>query len=107
MRTLIELQEVLLGLSGLVGGAVIALLVFFINRRIGKKKNLFDERYWQQTHRAKAKSWDAMLVILIIAWAVVIIVEGAPSFGFFLMTAIYVLHCFTLIITSVFFANKE
>lgn len=104
---LIELHDALIGLSGLASGIVIALLVFFINRHIGKKKHLFDERYWQKTYRAKAKSWDAMLVILIIAWAVVIIVEGAPSFGFFLMTAIYVLHCLTLTITSAFYRNKE
>ena len=107
MRILIDLQEILLGLSGLIGGAIISLFVFFITRRVGKKKNLYDERYWKKTHRAKAKSWDAMLVILIVAWAAVIVIEGVPSFGFFLMTAIYTLHCITLMITTLFYTNKE
>jgi hypothetical protein len=104
---LIELQEILIGLSGLIGGAVISLVIFFITRRIGRKKNLYDERYWMKAHRAKAKSWDAMLVILIIAWGVVIMVEGVPSFGFFLIAIIYTLHCLTLAITTAIYAKKE
>src|SRR5690625_3783737 len=79
------------GLLGLVGAIVICIIVFLINRNIGRKKRLFDERYYLKANRAKARSWDAMLVIYLIAWFVVIIFDGI-SFSFFLLTALYVLH---------------
>ncbi|WP_099157346.1 DUF3796 domain-containing protein [Virgibacillus ndiopensis] len=97
--------DILLSLSGLLVGGIIGLIVFYINRHIGKKKNRFDERYQQINNRAKARSWDSMLIILIIAWVVAIIYEGI-SFSFFLVTGIYVLHNVTLIITSVY-VNKQ
>lgn len=94
------------GLWGLIVGVVISIIVFFINRYIGRKKRLFDERYYLKTNRAKARSWDAMLIIYIIAWIIVIIFDGI-SFSFFLLTALYVLHNTTLIITSVYYSGKD
>lgn len=93
------------GILGLVIAVTICIIVFFINRNIGRKKRLFDERYYLKTNRAKARSWDAMLVIYLIAWFVVIIFDGI-SFSFFLLTALYVLHNLTLIITS-YYISKE
>lgn len=93
------------GLLGLVGAIIICIIVFFINRNIGRKKRLFDERYYLKANRAKARSWDAMLVIYMIAWFVVIIFDGI-SFSFFLITALYVLHNVTLIITNLYFSKE-
>ncbi len=93
------------GLLGLVGAIVICIIVFLINRNIGRKKRLFDERYYLKANRAKARSWDAMLVIYLIAWFVVIIFDGI-SFSFFLLTALYVLHNLTLIITNLYFSKE-
>lgn len=94
------------GLLGIILAGVILLVVYFINRHIGKKKHLFDERYYQQTHRMKAKSWDAMIVIYLIAWCIVVIFDGI-SFSFFLLTALYVLHNVTAIIANLYYLNKE
>ncbi len=94
------------GLIGIIGAGIILLIVYFINRHIGKKKHLFDERYRQQTNRMKARSWDAMIVIYIIAWSIVIIFDGI-SFSFFLITALYVSHNITAIIANLYFFNKE
>ncbi|WP_240508090.1 DUF2178 domain-containing protein [Virgibacillus indicus] len=94
------------GILGLVIAVIIMIIVYFINLRIGKKKHLFDERYQQTSNRAKARSWDAMLVIYLAAWFVVIIFDGI-SFSFFLLTALYVLHNMTLMITGLYFSNKD
>ncbi|WP_158591796.1 DUF3796 domain-containing protein [Oceanobacillus halophilus] len=101
-----SLLNTLYGLSGVIGAGIVLLIVFFINWRIGKKKHLFDERYQQQTNRAKARSWDAMIVIYMIAWVIVIIFDGI-SFSFFLLTALLVLHNMTAAITNMYFLNKE
>jgi magnesium-transporting ATPase (P-type) len=94
------------GILGLVTAVAICIIVFFINRYIGRKNRLFDERYYLKTNRAKARSWDAMLVIYFIAWFVVIIFDGI-SFSFFLLTALYVLHNITLIITNIYLAKEN
>ncbi|TFB19623.1 DUF2178 domain-containing protein [Filobacillus milosensis] len=99
-------ENILIGLTGLGLGVLIALIVYLIQRRVGKKKRWFDERYYKLNNRAKASSWNIMLVILIIAWAVVIIVEGI-SFSFFLMTAIYLAHCISLAITGAYHSIQE
>jgi len=92
------------GLLGLIGAIIICIIVFLINRNIGRKKRLFDERYYLKANRAKARSWDAMLVIYLIAWFIVIIFDGI-SFSFFLLSGLYVLHNTTLIITTVYFSK--
>lgn len=103
MRILID---TILALSGLLGGAAIAFIAHFFQRRIGKKKNLFDERYKKINNQAKARSWDVTLVVLIIGWGLVIIFEGI-SYSFFIMTGIYVLHCLSYAIGSAIFSSRE
>jgi len=103
MRILID---TLIGLIGLLGGATIALVANLIQRRIGKKKNLFDERYHKIDNKAKARSWDVTLIVLIIAWGLIIIFEGI-SYSFFILTGVYVLHCISYAISSAIFSNKE
>ncbi|WP_404799168.1 DUF2178 domain-containing protein [Bacillus aerolatus] len=96
----------LIGLSGLLLGAGITIVILFINRRIGEKKRLFDERQQYVTARAKAASWNITSVILLIAWAIIILYEGI-SFSFFLMTGIWVAHNFSLVFTATYFSNRN
>ncbi|MFD1849991.1 DUF3796 domain-containing protein [Oceanobacillus bengalensis] len=101
-----DLTNILVGLSGLFGGAAVAFLAYYIQARIGKKKHLFDERYKSINNKAKAMSWNATLVILILAWAIIIIFEG-PSLSFFVIMAVYVLHCVIYGIMSAIYSNQE
>ncbi len=94
------------GLLGLLAGIFIALVIYFINRRIALKRRTFDERYYAMTNRSKARAWDAMLVIFLIVWAIVIIFDGI-SFSFWLMTFLYVSHNVSLIVTSLYVSHKE
>lgn len=94
------------GLWGLVIGILICVIVFLITRHIGRKKRLFDERYYAETNRAKARSWDAMLIIYFIAWLVVIIFDGI-SFSFFLISVLYVLHNVTLLIATIYLSTNK
>ncbi|PAV29312.1 hypothetical protein CIL05_13025 [Virgibacillus profundi] len=94
------------GLLGPIAAGIVLIITFLINRRIGKKKNLFDERYQQKTNRFKARSWDVMQVVYFIAWFPVIIFDGI-SFSFFLLTALFVFHNLTAIITSFYISAKE
>lgn len=91
---------------GLVGAIIILAILFLINRYLGKKKRLFDERYYANTNRAKARSWDAMLIIYLIAWFIVIIFDGI-SFSFFLLSGLYVLHNLSLIVTTAYVNKQE
>lgn len=100
-----EVIDIIYGLSGVLLGAFVAGVVFFIQRHIGKKKHWFDERYWERANRAKARSWDSTLVILFFAWIVVIIYEGI-GFSFYLVTGIYMLHNIALIIFNAYFSKQ-
>lgn len=93
------------GIWGLVLAVIIMAIVYLINRHVGKKKRLFDERYYVKANRAKARSWDTMLIIYLIAWFIVIIFDGI-SFSFFLITALYVSHNGSLIVTTAI-VNKD
>lgn len=101
-----EVLNNLFGIAGVLGGAMIAGIVFLIQRKIGKKKHWFDERYWEKNNRAKARSWDATLVILILAWIAAIIYEGI-GFSFILITVIYILHNVALIFFNIFFRTDD
>ncbi|ASK60881.1 DUF2178 domain-containing protein [Virgibacillus phasianinus] len=89
-----------------LGDFAFLLILFLFQRHIGKKRHRYDERYYQINNRAKARSWDTMLVILLAAWPIVIIFDGI-SFSFFLLTAIFVFHNLSLIITAAFVSNQE
>src|SRR5690625_7300221 len=91
-------------LLGLISGALVCLIVYIINRAIGKKKRLFDERYYQQTNRAKARSWDAMLVNHLCKYMIVMIFDGI-SFIFYFFTSLYILQHITLIITNMYLSR--
>jgi uncharacterized membrane protein len=107
MKTLTEnLIDTLIELSGLGIGIIGIIAAYFFQKRIGNKKRLFDERQQQITNQAKAFSWNITMVVILIAWAVVIIVDGI-SFAFFLLAAIYVLHCLSLIFTTVYYNNQN
>ncbi|GGB51488.1 DUF2178 domain-containing protein [Virgibacillus dakarensis] len=90
----------------LLGNYVFLIGLFFFQRHIGKKNYRYDERYYKIQSQAKARSWDAMLVIMLIAWPVVIMFDGI-GFSFFLLTAIYLLHNITLMITSAYANSKH
>ncbi|WP_231584182.1 DUF2178 domain-containing protein [Domibacillus indicus] len=96
----------LIGLSGLAAGLLIAGIVYLINRRIGRKKRWFDERQKELSRKARAASWNITFGVLIIAWAVVIFVDGI-SFSFFLMTALYVAHCIGFLFTSIYYSQDH
>lgn len=107
MRILSEtVLNVLYALSGLGIGVVCMIIVYFVNKHYGKKKRIFDERQQQITNQAKAASWNITFIVLLVAWAVVIIFEGI-SFSFFLMAVLYILHCFSLIFTTTYFTKKN
>ena len=93
-------------ISGLLGGVSIALIAYVLSKRSGKKKRLFDERQKVVSNSAKALSWNVTFVVILIAWGVTIIIDGI-SFYFFLLTGIYVLHCLSLMITSVYYSNQN
>ncbi|WP_404451652.1 DUF3796 domain-containing protein [Virgibacillus necropolis] len=90
----------------LLGNFAFMIALYFFQRNIGKKSHRYDERYNKMTNRSKARSWDAMLVILTVAWPVVIIFDGI-SFSFWLLTVIYVLHSVTWLITNIYVSNQE
>ncbi|KMY55023.1 hypothetical protein AC623_14675 [Bacillus sp. FJAT-27231] len=96
----------LIGLSGLLLGVIITIIIYFINRRIGEKKRLFDERQQYVTTRSKAAAWNVTSIILLVAWAFIIVYDGI-SFSFFLMTGIWVAHNISLIITSIYFSGQN
>jgi hypothetical protein len=107
MKTLTEtLMDSLIALSGLGIGIIGIVAAFYFQKKIGRKKRLFDERQQQITNQAKALSWNVTMVVILVAWAVVMIVDGI-SFAFFLLTAIYVFHCLSLILTTFYYNNQN
>ena len=92
-------------LIGLPLAIVIMGIVFMINRKIGKKKRWFDERYRKVHEKARSISWIATTVVLLVVWMIIIIVEG-PGLSFFLMTGIWVIHMTSYGIGA-FIASKD
>ncbi|SES69357.1 Protein of unknown function [Oceanobacillus limi] len=90
----------------LLGNYVFLITLFFIQRRIGKKNHRYDERYYQVNNQAKGKTWDVMLVVMLIAWPIVIMFDGI-SFSFFLLTILYILHCMIFAIASAYYNSNE
>jgi uncharacterized membrane protein len=90
----------------LIANYIFMLAIFFIQRRIGKKNYRYDERYYQVNNQAKSRTWDIMLVIMLIAWPIVIIFDGI-SFAFFLLTALYMLHCIIMGCAAAYYQSKE
>src|SRR4051794_30717634 len=78
-------------LPGLPLGLLIASIVLFISWKKGKKERLFDERYTTIQQHARSISWGVTTAAILIAWTIVIIVEG-PGLAFFIMSGIWVTH---------------
>jgi membrane protein required for beta-lactamase induction len=90
----------------LIGNYLLMLTIFFVQRHVGKKNHRYDERYYIVNNRAKGRTWDIMLVIMLIAWPIVIIFDGI-SFAFYLLTILYMLHCLIFGIAASFYQSKE
>ncbi|MFC8151685.1 DUF2178 domain-containing protein [Bacillus paralicheniformis] len=107
MKILTEtMTNTLIALAGL-GIAVLGIaMIYSVNRRIGKKERLFDERQQKINYQAKAFSWNITMAAILIAWTLVIIFQGI-SFSFFLLTALYILQCLSMLITTVYLAQKN
>lgn len=99
MKTLNETMNHLIGLGGLIFGVLSGLAAYFIARHNMKKKRQLDERYQNIHVNARSSAWIATSVFIVIAWAAIIIVEGA-SFAFFVMTFLYIAHCIAYGVTS-------
>lgn len=78
-------------LAGLPLGLVIWGIVYYFVRRKGKKERLFDERYTNLHRHARSISWKIMTVAILLAWVIVMIVEGA-KLAFFILTGLWVIH---------------
>lgn len=78
-------------MAGLPLGLVIAGIAYYFVRKKGKRERLFDERYKNIHRHARSISWMVMTVAILIAWSIVMIVEGA-KLAFFIMTALWVIH---------------
>jgi uncharacterized membrane protein len=90
----------------LIGNYLFMLALFFVQRRIGKKKFRYDERYYQVNNRAKGRTWDIMLVLMLIANPVVIMFDGI-SFAFFFLTILYILHVSIFGFAAAYYNGKE
>ncbi|MCY8469886.1 DUF2178 domain-containing protein [Bacillus haynesii] len=107
MKILTEtMTNTLIALAGLGIGVLGIVIVYSVNRRIGKKERLFDERQRKISDQAKAFSWNITMAAILIAWALVIIFQGI-SFSFFLITGLYILQCLSMLITTVYLAQKN
>ncbi|MBO0588961.1 hypothetical protein [Sporosarcina sp. E16_8] len=93
-------------LVGLPLALVIVSIVLLINRKIGKKERLFDERYKRIHQQARSISWGVTAAAILIAWMIVMIVEG-PRLAFFILTGIWVTHMMSYLIGAVIASSKN
>lgn len=90
---------------GLPLAIVVMAIVLLINRKIGKKKRWFDERYTRIHEKARSISWMTTTVVILIVWMIILTIEG-PGIYFFIMTAIWVIHMTSYLIGAVI-ASKD
>ncbi|MFF2755732.1 hypothetical protein ACFVR1_18725 [Psychrobacillus sp. NPDC058041] len=84
---------------------IIMIIVFTINRRIGKKKRWFDERYTKINEKARSISWISTTFAILIAWMIIIAMEG-PGLSFFILMGIWLVHMISYTIGAII-ANQE
>lgn len=70
---------------------LVAILVFWIMRRMGKKRHWYDERHKAVRDQARSFSWIVTTVAMFIVWIVIVIFEG-PHLAFFLLTVLWVIN---------------
>ncbi|WOV86576.1 hypothetical protein QWT69_11735 [Sporosarcina oncorhynchi] len=92
-------------LSGLPLGLAIWAIVYYFVWKKGKQERLFDERYRNIHRHARAISWKVMTGAILIAWVIVMIVEG-PGLAFFVLTALWVTHMMSWLFGAMI-ANRE
>ena len=78
-------------MTGLPLGLTVWAIVYYFVRKKGKRERLFDERYKNIHRHARAFSWMVMTFAILIAWIIVMIVEG-PKLAFFIMSALWAIH---------------
>jgi hypothetical protein len=93
-------------LAGLPLGLAIAVVVLFISWKKGKKNRLFDERYTRIHQHARSISWGVTTGAILIAWTIVIIVEG-PSLAFFILSGIWVTHMLSYAIGAAIASSRN
>lgn len=92
-------------LSGLPLGVFISAVVFYLYRRYGQKRRLFDERYRKIHEQAQSISWKVTTIAIIIVWAVALFVEG-PKLAFFLFSLLWIVHMISYGIGA-FISNQQ
>lgn len=100
MKKMREFTDLVAGLSGFFVGIITILIIFYFFKKYGKKKRLFDERYYQVQRQARSTAWTISTFCIVIAWMVAIIVDG-PGFPFFLITFIYIAHMISYLIGGI------
>ncbi len=93
-------------LAGLPLGLAIASLVLFISWKKGKKERRFDERYTRIHQHARSISWGVTTAALLIAWTIVILMEG-PRLAFFILSGIWVVHMLSYAIGAAIASSKN
>ncbi|MEI4770358.1 hypothetical protein WAX74_12000 [Psychrobacillus sp. FJAT-51614] len=92
-------------LLGLPLAIVVMTIVLLVQRKIGKKKRWFDERYNRIHEKARSISWMTTTIVILIVWMIILTVEG-PGLIFFLMTGMWVIHMTSYLIGAVI-ASKD
>ncbi|GIO25671.1 hypothetical protein [Ornithinibacillus bavariensis] len=85
----------------------VALIIgYMYQRRIIKKTYADDERSKYIFNQAKSRSWNFMLIVMLIAMPVVVMFDGV-SFSYFFLMAILFLHGITMGVTALYYHFKE
>ncbi|RSK25061.1 hypothetical protein [Bhargavaea beijingensis] len=84
-------------MAGLPLGFLIAAIVLFFSWRKGKKERRYDERFHAIHNWARSFSWVATTIVILVAWAVVMIIEPVGT-AFFVLMAVYMLHMISYIV---------
>lgn len=93
-------------LAGLPLGLAIVSVVMFINWRKGKKEHRFDERYTRIHQHARSISWGVTTGAILIAWTIVMLVEGA-GLAFFILTGIWFAHMMSYLVGAAIANSKN
>ena len=93
-------------LAGLPLGLAIAAILMWVSRRKMRKERAFDERYTRIQQDAKSISWMVTTIAILVAWMIVIFIEG-PKLAFFVLAAIWVIHMLSYAIGAVVANNRN